>query len=490
MNLKGSLKLLNKKDLEDIHTSTLEILEKVGVRFTVPEAREIFFKAGFKLEKDVVKFKPKDIEDALKKAPSRILRKGLSSKWDVELGDENVYFGVGSLPIWVVESDSKRRAATYQDLLKFTLVSEALSNLSIGNGVVQPREIPISVMHAIWNQNAVNRMSKPSCCWYAKDFSVAEDGLRILEAAAGGKEELSRIKTWAISICPDSNLQWGESIIGLLVMAKAKVPIEIVPMPFCGSTHPVTIAGTLVQANAETLSALVFAQLINPGCPVIYAPSYGGIMDMATGSHSFGAPESALHAAAFAQLGKWYNLPTDMMMGTTDSKVPDGQAIAEKITTILLPALAGADCITMAGGLLDFALSASYEQMVIDNEIVGEIKRIIQGFEINKESLATEVIKEVGIAGNYIASEHTYRNFRKEFYFPSLFDRSPWEVWAREGKRDLLARAKEKVSQILSSSSTLPSFLKEERTKEVDRIVAEILKREGVSKRVWQEGSL
>jgi len=480
-HLKGSLKLLSKKDLENIHTSTLEILEKVGVRFTVAEAREVFSEAGFRVEKDVVKFKPKDIEDALKKAPSRVLRKGLSSKWDVDLGDEKVYFGVGSLPIWVVESDYRRRKATYQDLLKFTLLSELLPNFSIGNGVVQPQEIPNSVIHAIWNQNATIRMSKPSCCWYAKDFLVAEDGLRILEAAAGGKDELKRMKTWAITICPDSALQWGESVIGELVMAKAGVPIEILPMPFCGSTHPVTIAGTLVQGNAEALSALVLAQLINPGCPVIYAPSYGGIMDMATGAHSFGAPESALHAAAFAQLGKWYDLPTNMMMGTSDSKVPDGQAIADKIITILLPALAGADCITMAGGLLDFALSASYEQLVIDDEIVGEIKRILQGFEINKESLATEVIKEVGIAGNYIASEHTCKNFRKEFYFPSLFDRTSWEKWEKEGKKDLLVRAKEKVSQILSSHFTLPSFLKEERVREVNRIVAEILKREGVS---------
>ena len=289
MNLKGSLKLLSDADLKNIHSSTLEILEDVGIRFTVPEAIEIFKKNGFKIEKNIVKFKEKDIEKALKSVPNKILRKGLDSKWDVNLGDENVYFGIGSLPIWVVEANYERRKTTYQDLLNFTKLSESLENFTIGNGVVQPQEIPENVMAAIWNQNATIRMTKPSCCWYARNFREAEDGLRILETAAGGEEQLKKMKTWAITTCPDSALQWGKSIVGLLTMAKAEVPIEVLPMPFCGSTHPVTIAGTLVQGNCETLAAIVLAQLVNPGCPVIYAPSYGGIMDMATGSHSFGA---------------------------------------------------------------------------------------------------------------------------------------------------------------------------------------------------------
>ncbi len=479
MNLKGSLKLLSEKDLEDIHSSTLEILEDVGVRFTVLEAREVFKENGFKIENDIVKFKPKEIENALKNVPPKILRKGLDSKWDVNLGDEKVYFGVGSLPIWVIETDYTRRKAAYQDFLNFTLISESLENFSIGNGVVQPQEISPKVMAAIWNQNATIRMSKPSCCWYARNFSEAEDGLRILEVAAGGREELKGMKTWAITICPDSALQWGKSIIGLLVTAKAEVPIEVLPMPFCGSTHPVTIAGTLVQGNSETLAAIVLAQLVNPGCPVIYAPSYGGIMDMATGAHSFGAPESALHSASFAQLGKWYNLPVDMMMGTSDSKVPDGQATAEKVQTILLPALAGADCITMAGGLLDFALSASYEQLVIDNEIASQIQRVLQGFDVNPDTLAVDAIKEVGIAGNYISCQHTYKHFRKEFYFPSLFDRASRGAWEEKGKKDLLARAKEKVTEILSTYK-FTSPLGKNKIKEINGIVKQICEREGV----------
>jgi trimethylamine--corrinoid protein Co-methyltransferase len=203
-------------------------------------------------------------------------------------------------------------------------------------------------------------------------------------------------------------------------------------------------------------------------------------MDMAVGSHSFGCPESALHSVGYVQLGKYYRVPTDAMMGVTDSKVPDAQATAEKMQAMLLPALAGADCITMAGGLLDFALAASFEQLVIDNEIVGEIQRTLRGFEVNDNTLAVDVIKEVGIGGNYLVTQHTLENFRKEFYFPRLFDRTSWETWERNGAKDLLARATEKASSLLSSYAFTP-VLPKARIDRIDAIVKEVCAREGVT---------
>lgn len=147
-------------------------------------------------------------------------------------------------------------------------------------------------MGAIRNRNACLNTVKPSCCWYALDKQTALDTINILSAAVGGIEELKKMKTWAVSITFDSALTWGGSIWGLIEMAKVEIPIEVLPMPFCGSIHPVTIAGTLAQVNAEALSAIVLSQIINPGCPIIYAASYGGIMDMATGNHAFGTPET------------------------------------------------------------------------------------------------------------------------------------------------------------------------------------------------------
>ncbi len=472
--------ILTGNELNKIHESTLDIMENLGVKFTEKRALDIFHDAGFVVDKEgIVKFKGEQVEEYIKKAPSRFIRKGIDAKYDVDFGGGDLYMGGGSLPIHVIDSDTyQRRAATIEDMVRFTKLVDALDNLHIGNGVVQAPDIPPSVMGAIWNQNAVYNTSKPSCCWYATNRQMARDTIDILSAAVGGTENLKECKTWAITVCPDSAMIWGHSIWGLLEMAPMEIPIEILPMPFCGSCHPVTIAGALLQANAETLSAVLLAQIVNPGCPVIYAPSYGGIMDMSIGSHCFGTPESALYGAAAAQLGKWYKLPTNIMMGTTDSKAPDAQASYEKMMTFILPALAGTDCMSLTGGMLDFALSANYEQMVIDNEIAGEVLRIRKGFEVNDETLAVSVIKQVGHGGTYLPTEHTLKHFKDELYFTKFADRNTYETWSSAGKKDMLQRAKEKVAEILKKPRQTGVF--ESKRKDVAAVVKEIFKREKV----------
>ncbi len=473
-------KILTDDELDKIHLATLNVMENSGVKFTLKEALEIFSDAGILVDKDgVVKFKLEQVDEYVRMAPAGFVRKGISSKYDCDFGSGNLYMGGGSLPVHIIDSETyERRKPSLQDMVKFTRLVDALENFHIGNGVVQPSEVPANVMHAIWNENAVFNTQKPSCCWYALDKRTAQDTIGILSAASGGEDKLKENKTWAITICPDSALTWGRSIWGVIEMAKVEIPLEILPMPFCGSTHPCTIAGALVQASAETLAVVVLSQIINPGCPIIYAPSYGGIMDMSAGSHCFGTPESALYGAAAAQLGKWYNLPTNIMMGTTDSKVPDAQASYEKMMTFILPALAGTDCMSLAGGMLDFALSANYEQMVIDNEISGQVLRIRSGFDVNSETLAVDVIKKVGHGGTYLPTEHTLEHFRQEFWFPNLADRNPYERWASEGKKDILQRAKGEVEKILKSH--VPQGICKSRKEEVRRVVKKIFSRENV----------
>jgi len=167
------------------------------------------------------------------------------------------------------------------------------------------------------------------------------------------------------------------------------------------------------------------------------------------------------------------------MMGTTDSKAPDAQASYEKMMTFILPALAGTDCMSLTGGMLDFALSANYEQMVIDNEIAGQVLRLRKGFEINEDTLATDVIKEVGHDGTYLPTEHTLRHFKNEFWFPELTDRTPYTTWSLKGKKDILKRAKEKVEEILKTHKV--KGIDNSKKEEVDRIVKEIFKREKVN---------
>ena len=476
------LKLFSSSEIESICEAARRILAKKGLLFTVPKILSVFKKNGFQVTNgNVVHITSSELDAALKTVPKSFIRRGADSSLDVKIGEGISKFAVGSLPIWVIEQEPKicRRPATFEDLKNFTLLSEALDGYAIGNPVVQPREIPIEVMHVLWNRNNSVRMRKPSCSWYGTSFETAEEGLEVLSLAAGSLDKLRASKRWAITICPDSALQWGKSAIGAMVMADAEVPIDVLPMPFLGSTHPVTMAGALVQSTVEVMGIVVLSQLIKPGCPVLYAPSYGGIMDMAVGSHSFGAPESALFAAAAVSVGKAFGLPTNMMQGTTDSKLPDEQAAFEKTLTYLLSALAGADCITMAGALLDFALSASYEQLIIEDEIVKWVQKIINGFNVDKVTLAEEEIMKLPFGGHYLETEHTLSNFKKELYFSKLADRRSWHQWYNDGAKDVVKRASDHVGQILTDAKPAQG-LPEKRQHAVDKFVEEICKKHGV----------
>ena len=247
MNLKGSLKLLSEEDLDKIYLAALDILENKGVLFTTEEALNIFKREGLSVKDGVVKFPPDLIEETISNIPKKFIRKGLNPKYDVKIGDSKCYFGGGSLPLYVVDANNyKRREALKDDMVKFTKLVNGLPNFAFGNGVVKPSDVQDSVIHAIWMQNLIKNSSKPSCCWYATSSQMAEDTIEIMAAACGSLEKLKDGKTWAITACPVAGLKFGDSIIGLIEMAKVGVPVEIMDTPFPGSMIPdvVAIIGT------------------------------------------------------------------------------------------------------------------------------------------------------------------------------------------------------------------------------------------------------
>lgn len=474
------LNLLNADDCVRIHQATLELMQSPGVRFIGDEVLAVFRQAGFEVTDDgTVRFRPAEVQAALKTVPTSILRQGLAPGFDASIGGGGLVMGAGSVPLHLIAPDTyERRYATLDDMIKFSWLVDGLEHLAIGNSVVLPHDVPSNIMHALWNLNSAVNLSKPSCCWYATDRQMAEDGVTVLRAAAGGAGKLREMKSWAITICPESPLTWGPSLHGLLVMARHHVPIEVLPMPVCGANAPVTVAGSIVQGNVEALSAMVLAQLVSPGCPVIYAPSYAGSMDMKLGAFCFGSPEAALQGAAFAQLGRWYRFPTNVMAGITDSKVPDEQAGYEKMLVLLFPALAGADCITQAAGLLDFALSTNYEQMVIDDEICSQVLHLVAGMAVDDDALSASVIREVGPGGSYVGHEQTLQRFREALWRPRLSDRTTYETWTGQGSRDIVQRARERAAEILAHHR--PVGVPQAQAEAAAEVVCEICRREGI----------
>jgi len=494
------LSLLSESELKQIHCATLEVLEKTGIKFTYPDAIAVFQEAGLHVDDNNVVYFPADVvEDALKKVPSSWSRQPVNENYrEVKMGQGMLSMSPGSTVLNVMDVETgKKRAGSVRDIVDFSRLGDGLGNFYLGNGVVWAQDCPASIFHAVYFEAVVKNCGKPHPGGDILSKQIGEDLMLLSEIVLGGKNGMREKKTFAFSGCPTNALEWGGPTEAFLTAAKWGMPSNILCTPFAGSVCPVTLAGSLVQTNAEILSIVVLTQLINPGAPVIYAP-YPGIMDMKFGNHSWGCPEAALMSAGFGQLSHWYGIPCDTIAGASDSKVPDAQAAMEKMMVVSMPAMAGSDSVTLFGGLLELDDSACYAQLVIDNEIAGDVLRLRDGIEVNEETLAVEVIGRVGHGGNYLTDEHTFKHYRKEHYSPQLCDRNAPEIWRDKGAKDMARRAREKAKEILSSH--YPQHLGKDVAKELEEAVKAICKREGeeyiripfgdeLARSNWQYGS-
>jgi len=253
----------------------------------------------------------------------------------------------------------------------------------------------------------------------------------------------------------------------LFETCRYQLPVPIGPMAQVGATGPGTLAGTLVQENAEILAGVVLVQLIGPGTPVCY----GGIphaFDMSTTQLIFSGPEQALMAIAMTQIGKHYGLPVYINVGLTDSKTVDAQAGLEVGITLALGALSGADIFGHLG-ISGVDQATSLTMLMMQHEVIAYIERIMKGIEVSDETLAVDVIASVAPDGTYLAEIHTADHFLKELWFPQLLDRKFWEGWRESGAKNMMDRCIEKKNEILENHVSEP--LDPETEKEVEKIL-------------------
>jgi len=281
------------------------------------------------------------------------------------------------------------------------------------------------------------------------------DVIDIASRIAGSKEKLRERPFISFITTVISPLKLDREYTNFMIeIAKEGLPVAIPAEPLAGGTGPMTIAGNVVEMAAESLSGLVVAQLVNPGTPVVFA-STASNMDMKTAAYITGSVEMGLMQAGMAQVAQYYGLPLYSTAGMSDAKLPDAQAGYEKAITSMLVGMAGANFIHDAAGLLEFCMTASYEQYVIDDEIIGMVMRAVRGIEVNKDTLATDVIKNVGPGGHFLTQQHTLDYMRDEYYQAELSDRQRRELWEEEGKLDTRERALKKAKEILENYKPL-----------------------------------
>jgi trimethylamine--corrinoid protein Co-methyltransferase len=274
--------------------------------------------------------------------------------------------------------------------------------------------------------------------------------MRLMAIAAGGKEVLRRRPTFFAICSVGSPLQMIQmQLEGLLICADYGQPLAMSPEAIAGATAPVTLAGLLAQQNANILAHIALAQIWRPGTPVLYG-TVSTITNMRLGNVALGAIETGLITAGAAQMARYYGLPCRSVGGATESKGEDVQAGLERAGTLLPAVLAGVDFIT-CGGTLDGTMLESEALLMLDDELCGMSLRLARGIEVDGETLAVDLIKEVSLeqAGNYLSSDHTARRFRQEHYIPHLLTREPYDTWVGAGSPTALDRARERVREIL-----------------------------------------
>jgi trimethylamine--corrinoid protein Co-methyltransferase len=248
-----------------------------------------------------------------------------------------------------------------------------------------------------------------------------------------------------------SPLRWSDSALGVFrVSSGYGIPLMINSEVISGATAPVTLAGSLVLANAEALSGLTIAQLLEPGRPIVFNLGFSHTFDMKVAETLTGSPEGGLLGAAGGAIARFHHLPSASWM-STESKIPDAQAAYEKTLLGLLHALGGVNLIWGIGNL-ESTLTVSPEQAVIDDEIVAGILRAWKGIRVDEEGMAVSVIKELGQKGNHLSSDHTFKHFREELWMTDLLSRERFSLWEKGGRKGLTRRAEERVQNLLRTS--------------------------------------
>ena len=449
--------MLSQKDVERIHDASLKTLERMGIEVNSRRALQIFKEKGARVNsgKRRVKIPRSMVEDAIDKAPSKVVLCGREEKYDLILENKMVYMGTGGTALNILDlKTGEKRASTLEDVKKIARLVDALENIHFYLLPVYPNDLPrekvdVNRFYAGLSNTTKHIMGGPYT------LPGALNVIKMAEEIVGGKEVLRKRPIISFITLVISPLKIDDTYGEILIeITKRKIPLAIPTEPQCGATAPVTLAGNLVLFGTETLAGVTLAQLVNPGTPVLCG-YVGTIADMRTMGYTSGAVEMGLLNAAAAQLAHYWQLPFYATGGMSDSKIPDVQSGYERALNLLPVALAGANFIHDAAGLIEFALTASYEQYVIDNEIIGMVMRALKGIEVNEDTLALEVIDKVGPGGNFLAEPHTVAHMRSEFFFPKVSDRSSREKWLAEGGKDARQRARETAINILATHRPL-----------------------------------
>ena len=471
----GSFKVLTEDSVLKIHQTAMQVIGEVGFEVQSEIALELFEGAGAKVdrEKHLVRLSEDKVKKLIEAAPSEIRLCGQDEAHDIVLGGRRVYAGTGGTALYIYDPAVKqRRQATLEDLTSIARLVDKLDNIHFFLLPTYPSELPLEQVDVNRFFAGLDNTTK-HVMGGVYTLAGAEQVIRMAQTIAGSAQNLRRRPLISMIACIISPLRIDKTYGDMLVtIARSGVPVACPAEPLCGATSPVTLAGTLVVQTVDTLSGVMLTQIANPGTPVLFG-SVATNTDLRNLNYLAGSIEMGLLNAAGAQMAQFYQLPFYATGGMTDSKSLDAQSGYESALTNLLCALSGANFIHDAAGLMEFAMTVSYEKYVIDNEILGMVMRAVEGIKVDDDTLALDLIKQAGPGGNFVAARHTRHFMRSEHYRPSLSDRNSRDEWLSKGGKETWERASEIVKGLLAEPKhSLPTPIRQQVLSQIKGIVA------------------
>lgn len=459
-------------NVKKLHDATMKILSETGVNFLHPDARQVLKEHGIRVEGQCAYFTEEQIMKYVKMAPSTINVRAIDPQYNICLGGDVSYNGPAGGSTFIMDAEGHKRDATLDDYKKMIKLYEQNPAYMINGGqVCMPCDVESST--ASLALHYISLLLTNKSMWVGSGTYEDMEAVLDLHCAAAGITKDDLQKNCYLINCVNTNtpLQFDKRMTEtLFTFAKYNQPVVIAAAAMAGTTSPVTMAGTLAIVNAEVLSVIALAQMYRPGCPVIYG-SQTANADMSTCAIAIGSAEAALYYKYCAKLAKFYNLPCRGGGALTDAKSLDVQAGYESMLTYYTCKDNHMNMILQSAGILESYLSASFEKMIVDFEIIDMCNRFFADFEINEETVPLELINELGPGEQYLLEEHTFEYCRFETFNPHVSVRGPRTNPAEVYKENIQKRL----------NSLLSSYEYPERKPEVLQAMRNVMLKAGIT---------
>jgi trimethylamine--corrinoid protein Co-methyltransferase len=466
----SELRALSQKEIDLVHESSLQILETVGLTVDSDAVLDLLEAGGCKVERNIrrVRFPRDVVQRSLTTLPERIPLFDRDGRKALTLGDGGRYCASGHNAVFMVEDDTgERRNSTVSDVEKFSVLSDALTAVDIVGVPVMPQDTPAqtTLVHAV--KAILENTKKP--IFYSSESDLVNQAIIAMGKAVLGRDSLQGCSNLISQLSTTSPLFWERGAVeALCTVAREGIPVTFLPQPIAGVTAPFTLAGILTLHNAEVLSGIVVTQLVNAGTPVIYGAAWT-TYELKQINVLIGRPESSLLRIAGAQMAHFYKVPSHTTAPDTDSNRLDEQNAWEKMLSTVA-GLVGANDFIVNLGMFGTGMSIAFEQLVLDDEMCRIVKRFVQGIEVTPETIAVEIIANVGPRGNSLMEDHTLDRLGGDEHAElTLSNAAPFEIWRTHGARSVVENARAKASAILAEGCRCP--LDASKKKELDEIL-------------------